>query len=213
MNNLEKYIEDFSAPLPEALGWLERQTHLRTNYPHMLCGAEVGRMLAMMVRMLRPQRVLEIGTFTGYSAICLASALPEGGLLDALEINDELEDLIREGFDRAGVGGRIRLQFGDALQILPDLPERSYDLVYLDANKREYPAYLPLILRCLREGGWLVADNVLWGGKVCDDSSKETCQTRGILDFNAAVAADPRLESFILPLRDGLNIIRLRQSK
>ena len=213
MNNLEKYIEDFSAPLPEALGWLERQTHLRTNYPHMLCGAEVGRLLAMMVRMLRPQRVLEIGTFTGYSAICLASALPEGGLLDALEINDELEDLIREGFDRAGVGGRIRLQFGDALQILPDLPERSYDLVYLDANKREYPAYLPLILRCLREGGWLVADNVLWGGKVCDDSSKETCQTRGILDFNAAVAADPRLESFILPLRDGLNIIRLRQSK
>ena len=213
MNNLEKYIEDFSAPLPEALGWLERQTHLRTNYPHMLCGAEVGRLLAMMVRMLRPQRVLEIGTFTGYSAICLASALPEGGILDALEINDELEDLIREGFDRAGVGGRIRLQFGDALQILPDLPEHSYDLVYLDANKREYPAYLPLILRCLREGGWLVADNVLWGGKVCDDSSKETCQTRGILDFNAAVAADPRLESFILPLRDGLNIIRLRQSK
>ena len=213
MNNLEKYIEDFSAPLPEALGWLERQTHLRTNYPHMLCGAEVGRLLAMMVRMLRPQRVLEIGTFTGYSAICLASALPEGGLLDALEINDELEDLIREGFDRAGVGGRIRLQFGDALQILPALPERSYDLVYLDANKREYPAYLPLILHCLREGGWLVADNVLWGGKVCDGSSKETCQTRGILDFNAAVAADPRLESFILPLRDGLNIIRLRQSK
>lgn len=213
MNNLEKYIEDFSAPLPEALGWLERQTHLRTNYPHMLCGAEVGRLLAMMVRMLRPQRVLEIGTFTGYSAICLASALPEGGILDALEINDELEDLIREGFDRAGVGGRIRLQFGDALQILPDLPEHSYDLVYLDANKREYPAYLPLILRCLREGGWLVADNVLWGGKVCDGSSKETCQTRGILDFNAAVAADPRLESFILPLRDGLNIIRLRQSK
>ena len=213
MNNLEKYIEDFSAPLPEALGWLERQTHLRTNYPHMLCGAEVGRLLAMMVRMLRPQRVLEIGTFTGYSAICLASALPEGGLLDALEINDELEDLIREGFDRAGVGGRIRLQFGDALQILPALPDRSYDLVYLDANKREYPLYLPLILRCLREGGWLVADNVLWGGKVCDDSSKETCQTRGILDFNAAVAADPRLESFILPLRDGLNIIRLRQSK
>lgn len=213
MNNLEKYIEDFSEPLPEALGWLDRQTHLRTNYPHMLCGPEVGRLLAMMVRMLRPQRVLEIGTFTGYSAICLASGLPAGGMLDALEINDELEDLIREGFARAGVSGRIRLQFGDALQILPTLPERSYDLVYLDANKREYPAYLPLILRCLREGGWLVADNVLWGGKVCDESSKETVQTRGILDFNAAVAADPRLESFILPLRDGLNIIRLRQSK
>ena len=150
---------------------------------------------------------------SGYSAICLATGLPEGGVLEALEINDELEDLIREGFDRAGVAGRIRLQFGDALQILPALPDRSYDLVYLDANKREYPLYLPLILRCLREGGWLVADNVLWGGKVCDDSSKETCQTRGILDFNAAVAADPRLESFILPLRDGLNIIRLRQSK
>ena len=213
MNNLEKYIEDFSEPLPEALNWLDRQTHLRTNYPHMLCGPEVGRLLTMMVRMLRPQRVLEIGTFTGYSAICLAAGLPEGGTLDALEINDELEDLIREGFARAGVSDRIRLQFGDALQILPTLPEQSYDLVYLDANKRAYPAFLPLILRCLREGGWLVADNVLWGGKVCDDSSKETCQTRGILDFNAAVAADPRLESFILPLRDGLNIIRLRQSK
>ena len=213
MNNLEKYIEDFSAPLPEALAWLERQTHLRTNYPHMLCGPEGGRLLGMMVRMLAPKRVLEIGTFTGYSAICLASALPDGGLLDALEINDELEDLIREGFARAGVADRIHLHFGDALKLLPTLPEASYDLVYLDANKREYPTYLPLILRCLREGGWLVADNVLWGGKVCDDSSKETGQTRGILDFNAAVAADPRLESFILPLRDGLNIIRLRQSK
>ena len=213
MNNLEKYIEDFSEPLPEALGWLERQTHLRTNYPHMLCGPEVGRLLAMMVRMLRPRRVLEIGTFTGYSAICLASGLPEGGMLEALEINDELEDLIREGFARAGVGDRISLRFGDALQILPTLSGQDYDLVYLDANKREYPAYLPLILRCLKEGGWLVADNVLWGGKVCDGSSRETCQTRGILDFNAAVAADPRLESFILPLRDGLNIIRLRQSK
>ncbi len=213
MNNLEKYIEDFSAPLPEALRWLERQTHLRTNYPHMLCGPEVGRLLAAMVRMMGAQRVLEIGTFTGYSSIFLASGLSEGGVLDALEINDELEDLIREGYARAGVADRIRLHFGDALQLLPTLPEAAYDLVYLDADKRRYPEFLQRVIPHLKEGGWIVADNVLWAGKVCDGSSRETGQTRGILDFNAAVAADPRLENFILPLRDGLNIIRLRQLK
>ena len=213
MNNLEKYIEDFSSPVPEALRWLERQTHLRTNYPQMLCGPEVGRLLMTMVQMIRPQRVLEIGTFTGYSSIFLASGLPEGGVLDALEINDELEDLIREGYARAGVSDRIRLHFGDALELLPALPESAYDLVYLDADKRRYPEFLQLILPHLREGGYLVADNVLWGGKVCDGSSRETVQTKGILEFNAAVAADPRLENYILPLRDGLNVIRLRQSK
>ena len=213
MNNLEKYIEDFSSPLPEAIRWLERQTHLRTNYPHMLCGPEVGRLLATMVRMLGAGRVLEIGIFTGYSSIFLASALPDGGMLDALEINDELEDLIREGYARAGVADRIRLHFGDAFDLLPALPAAAYDLVYLDADKRRYPDFLPLILPHLKEGGYLVADNVLWGGKVCDGSSRETCQTRGILAFNEAVASNPALESFILPLRDGLNIIRLRQSK
>lgn len=213
MDNLEKYIEEFSSPVPEALRWLERQTHLCTNYPHMLCGPQVGRLLEMMVRMMRPQRVLEIGTFTGYSSICLAAGLPEGGRLDALEINDELEDLIREGYARAGVADRIRLLFGDALQLLPTLPEGGYDLIYLDADKRAYPEFLPLALRCLREGGYLVADNALWGGKVCDGGAKETGQTRGILAFNEAVSADPRLEHFILPLRDGLNIVRLRQSK
>lgn len=208
MTDLEKYVEEHSSPLPDALGWVERQTHLRTNYPQMLAGHEAGRLLAVVVRMLRPMRILEIGTFTGYSSICMASALPEGGRLDALEINDELEDLIREGYRRAGVEDRINLIIGDSKTTIPTLTDR-YDLVYIDANKREYPEYLHLVRPCVRKGGFIIADNVLWGGKVYGSHPSTDIQSRAIGEFNDEVASDSGLFNFILPLRDGWNIIQV----
>lgn len=207
MDTIDRYIKDNSSPLPPALEWLERQTHLRTNHSRMLSGNHVGALLRHITLMLAPSRVLELGVFTGYSSICIASALGEGAELDAIEINDELEDLIREGYRRAGVDSRINLMIGDARRIVPGL-DAEYDLVYIDANKREYAEYYQMIVGKVRSGGYIIADNVLWDGKVCLDNPPDDAQTHGISDFNGMVAADPRVENFILPLRDGLNIIR-----
>ncbi|MBQ0123687.1 MAG: O-methyltransferase [Bacteroidales bacterium] len=209
MTPLDKYLDEFSSPLPQALEWLERETHLRTSHARMLSGRSVGALLRHMTLMLEPKRVLELGVFTGYSSICIASALEEGSVLDSVEINDELEDLIREGYRRAGVSGKINLMFGDAKEILDTL-SGPYDLIYIDANKREYIAYYQSALELLRPGGYIVADNVLWDGKVYDENPPRDAQTRGIMAFNDLVANDPRVENFILPLRDGLNIIRKR---
>lgn len=209
MTPLDKYLDEFSSPLPQALEWLERETHLRTSHARMLSGRSVGALLRHMTLILEPKRVLELGVFTGYSSICIASALEEGSVLDSVEINDELEDLIREGYRRAGVSGKINLMFGDAKEILDTL-SGPYDLIYIDANKREYIAYYQSALELLRPGGYIVADNVLWDGKVYDENPPRDAQTRGIMAFNDLVANDPRVENFILPLRDGLNIIRKR---
>lgn len=209
MTPLDKYLDEFSSPLPQALEWLERETHLRTSHARMLSGRSVGALLRHMTLMLEPKRVLELGVFTGYSSICIASALEEGSVLDSVEINDELEDLIREGYRRAGVSGKINLMFGDAKEILDTL-SGPYDLIYIDANKREYIAYYQSALELLHPGGYIVADNVLWDGKVYDENPPRDAQTRGIMAFNDLVANDPRVENFILPLRDGLNIIRKR---
>jgi len=165
------------------------------------------------------RRILELGTFTGYSAICLASALPQDGHLDTLELNDELEDLILEGFARAGLSDRIALHIGDCKQTLqrfrqemgadaaPD-PQDLYDIVYIDANKREYCEYYDLVFDLVRPGGLILADNVIWDGKVCQDPLPQDKQTLGIAAFNDKVSADSRVESVIMPVRDGLNIIR-----
>lgn len=162
----------------------------------------------MLTEMIRPARVLEIGTFTGYSAVCIAYGLPENGHLDTLEINDELEDLILEGFDRAGVSDKISLLIGDAKKTLERLKSGQYDMVYIDANKREYPEYYDLVFDMVRPGGYILADNVLWDGKVWLDPLPQDRQTQGIAAFNSIVARDPRVESVILPVRDGLNLIR-----
>ena len=207
MDPRERYIRENSTPQGEVLEWLERESWLRTSHGRMVAGPEVGALLNLLVRELRPRRVLELGTFTGYSTIWMASALPEGGRLDTLEINDELEDLIREAFRRAGVADRVRLVIGDALDVLPMVDE-TYDLVYIDANKRDYVAYYQEVVNLVRPGGLIVADNVLWDGKVCAGEPPRDQQTRGILAFNDLVAGDTRVENFILPLRDGLNIIR-----
>ena len=221
MEKIYQYIKEHASEPSEALAWVERQTHIRTNHARMLSGAVQGQIMRMLVQLSGAKRILELGTFTGYSAICLASALPEDGHLDTLEINDELEDLIIEGFERAGLSDMISLHIGDCKDTLRRLrggmgldeggqadPAMQYDLVYMDANKREYCEYYELLFDMVRPGGLILADNVLWDGKVCEDPMPQDKQTLGIARFNDMVSADPRVESVILPLRDGLNLIR-----
>lgn len=220
MTAAQRYILEHSTAETPALKWIVRQTNIRTNHARMLTGAVQGRFMTMLVQMLKAERVLELGTFTGYSAVCLAMGLPGHGHLDTLEVNDELEDLILEGFSRAGLSDRISLHVGDAKETLrklrdsilgqdgPQCRRKLYDMAYIDANKREYCQYYDLVFDIVRPGGFILADNVLWDGKVYEDPQPQDRQTAGIAAFNDMVAADPRVESVILPLRDGLNIIR-----
>ena len=224
MEQIYKYIEEHATHQSEALNWVEKQTHIRTNHARMLSGAVQGQLMRMIVQMSGAKRILELGTFTGYSAICLGAALPSDGHLDTLELNDELEDLILEGFERAGLSEIISLHIGDCKQTLerfrvemgladgmePDA-DRLYDIVYMDANKREYCEYYDLVFDMVRPGGLILADNVLWDGKVCQNPLPQDKQTLGIARFNDLVTADSRVESVILPLRDGLNVIRKKQ--
>lgn len=224
MDNIYKYIKEHSTGQTDALNWIERQTNIRTNHARMLSGAVQGRLLTMLTEMIRPSMVLELGTFTGYSAVCIAMGLPAGAHLDTLEINDELEDLILEGFEKAGFSDMITLHIGDARQILAGFRTEMcigtsddaagktrkdlYDMVYMDANKREYCEYYEIIFDMVRPGGYIIADNVLWDGKVCEKPMPQDRQTLGIARFNDMVAADSRVESVILPIRDGINLIR-----
>ena len=221
MEHIYKYIVEHATRESEAMNWVAKQTHIRTNHARMLSGSIQGELLRIIVQTSGAKRILELGTFTGYSAISLASALPEDGHLDTLELNDELEDLILEGFDRAGLSGKIALHIGDCKETLQrfrsemgltdgSAPDSAmlYDIVYMDANKREYCEYYDLIFDMVRPGGLILADNVLWDGKVCQDPLPQDKQTLGIARFNDMVSSDPRVESVILPLRDGLNIIR-----
>ena len=201
MEKIYQYIKDHATEQSEALAWVEKQTHVRTNHARMLSGAVQGQIMRMLVQTSGASRILELGTFTGYSAICLASAMPDGGHLDTLEINDELEDLILEGFERAGLADVIDLHIGDCKETLRRFREegREYDLVYMDANKREYPEYYELVFDMVRPGGLILADNVLWDGKVCEDPMPQDKQTLGIARFNDMVTEDRRVESVILP--------------
>lgn len=210
MEKIYKYIAEHATAQSEALSWVEKQTHIRTNHARMLSGAVQGQIMRMIVQMSGAKDILELGTFTGYSAICLGAAMPQDGHVDTLEINDELEDLILEGFDRAGLSDKITLHIGDCKETLRRFKKegRMFDLVYIDANKREYCEYYELIFDMVRPGGLILADNVLWDGKVCQDPLPQDKQTLGIARFNDMVKEDRRVESVILPLRDGLNLIR-----
>ena len=210
MEKIYKYIAEHATQQSEALSWVEKQTHIRTNHARMLSGAVQGQIMRMLVQMSGANDVLELGTFTGYSAICFGAALPASGHVDTLEINDELEDLILEGFDRAGLSEKIDLHIGDCKETLRRFREegRKYDIVYMDANKREYCEYYELVFDMVRPGGLILADNVLWDGKVCQDPLPQDKQTLGIARFNDMIKEDRRVESVILPLRDGLNLIR-----
>lgn len=208
--DLNTYLTAFSQEQDPVLQWLQKQTNLRTNHARMLCGPVEGKLMEMLSGMIQPSNILEIGAFTGYSAICLARGLKEGGMLDSLELNDELEDLILQAHEKAGLADKITLHIGDAKQTLKTLKEQGkmYDLVFIDANKREYPAYYELVFDMVRPGGYILADNVLWDGKVYQENVPQDAQTQGIFKFNEIVKEDPRVENVIIPLRDGMNLIR-----
>lgn len=209
-DQLSTYLVNYSSQQDSVLSWLQKQTNLRTNHARMLCGPVEGKLMEFISRMISPSAILELGAFTGYSAICLARGLKEGGVLDSLELNDELEDLILEAHQRAGLQDNIKLHIGDAKQTIEKLKEQGkmYDLVFIDANKREYPAYYELVFDLVRKGGYILADNVLWDGKVLGEDVPKDAQTQGIYNFNKMVREDSRVENVILPLRDGLNLIR-----
>ena len=208
--DLNTYLTAFSQEQDPVLQWLQKQTNLRTNHARMLCGPVEGKLMEMLSGMIQPSNILEIGAFTGYSAICLARGLKEGGMLDSLELNDELEDLILQTHEKAGLADKITLHIGDAKQTLKTLKEQGkmYDLVFIDANKREYPAYYEQVFDMVRPGGYILADNVLWDGKVYQENVPQDAQTQGIFKFNEIVREDPRVENVIIPLRDGMNLIR-----
>ncbi len=205
---MEDYILAHISPEPDHLARLYRRTHLNHLYPRMCSGHLQGRMLAMLVSMIKPMRVLELGTFTGYSALCLAETLPDGGHVHTIEVDDEMEDELTDLFATSPGGDRITLHIGDALKVIPTLHE-EWDLIYIDANKRDYIAYLDLLLPSLSPGTFIIADNTLWDGKVYDTVKNHDAQTLGLDAFNTYVAAHPRLASVILPLRDGLTLIRV----
>ena len=206
-NQLDRYLREHSTPPEEALDWIYAATYMHTNHPHMISGPVQGRLLRMIASLSGAKRVLEIGAFTGYSTACIALALPEDGMVDTLEQNDELEDLMRKGWEKAGVSKRIRLHLGDAIRTLKTL-SGPYDMVFMDADKRQYADYYSLALPLLRPGGLMIADDVLWNGKVYAPGADADPKTRGLTEFNDMVAKDPRVETVMIPLRDGLSLIR-----
>ncbi|MDE7304791.1 MAG: class I SAM-dependent methyltransferase [Alistipes sp.] len=215
MDVLERYIEQHTEPEAELLHQLDRETHQRMIAPRMLSGHVQGRLLEMLVRMLRPQRVLEIGTFTGYSALSMAAGLEEGARLDTVEVDDELEEMAQSYFDRSPHGEKIRLHIGSALDIAPAL-DTEFDLVFIDGDKREYPAYYRMLMgdgggkALVHSGTILIADNILWSGKVVEPVAPNDRHTQALLEFNRMAVEDPRVENVIVPIRDGLNIIRVK---
>lgn len=211
MNALEQYVETMSSPEDELLRELERETYLRVINPRMISGHIQGKFMEMLVRMLRPRRILEIGTFTGYSALCMAAGLDDGGIIDTCEIDDELEEMILGFFNRSRHGSKIRLHIGSALEIAPKLSER-YDLVFMDGDKREYTAYYNMLMDngLVGSGSFILADNILWYGKVVEPVAKGDRQTQAIVDFNRMIREDERVENVIVPIRDGINLIRVK---
>lgn len=204
---IDAYMAAHSDAEPDYLALVNRAAHVHTINPRMLSGHFQGRILKMLVRMIQPQRVLEIGTFVGYSALCMAEGLPTCGHVDTIEIDDELEEFIREQLAKSPFEERITLHIGDALEVIPQL-DTTFDLVFIDADKRLYRDYYELVLPRLKSGGFILADNTLWDGKVLIDKPESNdYQTIAIKAFNDFIATDNRIEKVILPLRDGLTLI------
>jgi predicted O-methyltransferase YrrM len=216
---LAEYTEQHSSPESDDLCKITRSTHLVLINPRMLSGHVQGRVLSMISQMIQPERILELGTFTGYSALCLAEGLTEKGKLLTIEHNDELEDMIRRNLALSPLGEKVELVIGDAKEAMRRLGERReakgaelFDLVFIDADKKEYCDYLDLVLPLMREGGWILADNTLWDGHIVDPAYDKDRQTVALRAFNDKVMQDERLEKVILPLRDGLTIIRVKRA-
>lgn len=204
-----EYIEQHSTPESEALRQIVHTTHIEMINPRMMSGHIQGRVLSMFSQMIRPQRILELGTFTAYSTLCLAEGLAADGTLVTLEHNDELEDMILRNLALSPLGEKVQLVIGDAMEwLVAQSADWLYDLVFIDADKREYSAYLDAVLPLVRPGGWILADNTLWDGHIIEEAYDKDKQTLALRAFNDKVAQDERLDKVILPLRDGLTIIR-----
>jgi len=203
----ERYIEEHSTAEPELLVKLRRETHLKSHMPQMLSGPVQGRLLSMISHMLKPQQILEIGTFTGYSAICLAEGLDNNGILHTIEINPEWIEIAASYFSAAGLDAKVKQHPGAAKEIIPLLPG-PFDLVFLDADKDHYSLYFDLIFDKLRPGGWILADNTLWYGRVLMPDADKDRETAGIMEFNRKMKNHPDVDCLLLPHRDGLSLIR-----
>ena len=203
---IEEYCEAHSTPEPELLYRLNRETNLKVMNPRMLSGHIQGMFLTSLVRMMQPKNVLEIGTYTGYATLCMADGLPDNGTIDTIEVDVELEDLIRKYFSQSSNKKKINLQIGDAVEVIPTL-DKTYDLVFMDADKEEYIRYYELVLPKVRKGGYILADNVLWSGKVLQEVKSGDKDTPAIRQFNDYVLQDERVRNFLLPLRDGIMVI------
>ena len=209
---LDEYISAHSSPENTVLEAITRDTHVHILNPHMLSGHVQGRVLSMLSHMIRPKRILELGTFTGYSALCLAEGLAEGGRLITIEHNDELEETIQRNIAKSPLSNRIELIIGDAVEVISNqfsvFSNQPFDLVFIDADKREYCAYLEAVYPLVPVGGFILADNTLWDGHIIDPAYDKDKQTLGLRAFNDKLKEDDRFEQVILPLRDGLTLIR-----
>jgi len=203
----QQYLENHCTPEDEVLSELRRYTFLKVTHPRMISGPVQGRFLEMISKMLQPKRILEVGTYTGYSAICLARGLKDGGKLITIEINDELIEKSRQFFAKANLQDSIESMHGDAINLIPQIDD-EFDLIFIDAEKERYIDYYKLCFPKLKKGGVLIADNVLWDGKVYDESNNNDSATKAIKQFNKMVQEDPEVENMILPLRDGLMVVR-----
>ena len=206
---IEEYVQNHTTEEPELLRQLNRETYAKILMPRMLSGHLQGRVLSMFSHMIRPNRILEIGTYTGYSAICLAEGLQAKGLLHTIDVNEELESLAMKYFKLAGMENRIKLHIGNAMDIIPQLNEK-FDLAFIDADKENYVNYYDLIFDKVNPGGYILADNVLWSGKVLEDNLKKDEDTQVIIDFNRKIHHDERIAHVLFPIRDGLMVIRKR---
>jgi predicted O-methyltransferase YrrM len=213
MEFIDSKIEDYalahSLPESDVLKKLNRDTHAKVMMPRMLSGHMQGNVLSMFSSMIQPKQILEIGTYTGYSAICLAKGLQEGGKLYTVDINEELEMMVRSAFKDAGLNEKINYSIGNALDIIPKIDE-TFDLVFIDADKKNYATYYDLVIEKVHKGGYIIADNVLWSGKILMDAAKMDADTKAIDDFNKKIHNDKRVEHLLLPVRDGLMIARKR---
>jgi len=204
---IEKYVLENSTKESEVLGRITRETYLNLQHPKMLSGHLQGKLLEFISRMINPNRILEIGTFTAYSTICLAQGLKENGILYTIEKNPELEIYIKKNIKHSNIEHKVKYFIGDAKEVITDI-EDTFDLVFIDADKENYLNYFELVLPKTKKGGFIIADNVLWSGKVLNPAKNNDKETRGIVNFNNKIKNDERIENLILPFRDGLSIIR-----
>ena len=206
---LESYIANSSENEPELLRELTRETHLKVIQPRMITGHFQGRVLSMLSKIINPNYILEIGTYTGYSALCLAEGLQKEGELHTIEVNEELHQMQRKYFDKSGFGSQIKQHIGDALDIVPSL-NQTFDLVFIDAQKVNYDAYFEAVVQKTKPGSVILSDNVLWSGKVVEPLQKSDKATEALLEYNQKLKEDPRVETVLLPIRDGLTLSRVR---